>query len=150
MSAVTDGSNPFMRRHNELLWVLSDKSDIKLSQIPIDFPPMVVNVFDSILLRGDFCKGVRAIQIEENFGTHPDNFGADPNNPISISVMHIGERIPLNDSNENLTSLRNMIANFPPSYYEIEINDAVAAMMYNQVRYNSYFIFLSNWLSSMH
>lgn len=126
MSSVTKDRSPFRRRRSELSWVLVQKSHMHFTQVPTDFPLKIMHVFDSVLLRGAFSEGITDIHIEENFGAQ--------DNPISITVVHLGERINFSDPNDALfMALSQLIASFPPSGYEIEINDGVTAKSYKKV-----------------
>lgn len=130
MSSVTKDRSPFRRRRSELSWVLVQKSHMHFTQVPTDFPLKIMHVFDSVLLRGAFSEGITDIHIEENFGAQ--------DNPISITVVHLGERINFSDPNDALfMALSQLIASFPPSGYEIEINDGVTAKSYKKVWYKA-------------
>lgn len=127
MSFVSEDRNIFMRRRDVLSWVLVDKSMNRFTQTRSDFPPAIIHVLDKILLCGVLHHGAVAVEIDENFVPFPGK-------PISVSVLYKGQLIPFNDStNELFISLKAMVANFPPSHYELEMNNASLSQSYKQI-----------------
>ncbi|CAM0878011.1 unnamed protein product [Alopecurus aequalis] len=118
------------RRNSETSWVLPHRPgtvwETPFSLLPVAFPREVTQVFDAILLRAASHADVSSVEVDDG--------DFDPiSGVISVSVAHVGERIPFVPIGRQYVDLISMFDGFPASRYEIELNDGDQKLSYKQV-----------------